>query len=163
MARKKHHKKKHHTRRRRHSMSGVGGGMTNVLAMVAGAVAGRVLQSKFESKVNPKILAAGQVALGIFLPKIVKNKIAAGIGAGMVVNGGVTALNQFGVISAVNGMVGAPDYSLDYVSGTDNLSILAGGVGVTDQGIMTGDSTDRLSVVAGDMEDMGYSDDESEY
>jgi len=160
MARKRHHKRKHTSRRRRHSMSGVGGGMTNVLAMVAGAVAGRVLQSKLESKVNPKILAAGQIALGIFLPKMVKNKIAAGIGAGMVVNGGVTALNQFGVISAVSGMA---DYSLDYVSGTDNLSILAGGVGVTDQGIMTGDSTDRLSVVAGDMEDMGYSDDESEY
>lgn len=159
MAKKRHHKKRH-TRRRRHSMSGVGGGMTNVLAMVAGAVAGRVLQSKFESKVNPKILAAGQIALGIFLPKIVKNKIAAGVGAGMVVNGGVTALNQFGVIAAVSGL--GADYSLDYVSGTDNLSVLAGGVGVTDQGIMTGD-TDRLSVVAGDMEDMGYSDDESDY
>ena len=161
MAKKRHHKRKHTSRRRRHSMSGIGGGMTNVLAMVAGAVAGRVLQSKLESKVNPKILAAGQIALGIFLPKMVKNKIAAGIGAGMVVNGGVTALNQFGVISAVSGMVGA-DYSLDYVAGTDNLSILAGGVGVTDQGIMTGD-VDRLSVLAGDMEDMGYMDDESEF
>lgn len=160
MAKRRHHKKRHTSRRRRHSMSGVGGGMTNVLAMVAGAVAGRVLQSKLESKVNPKILAAGQIALGIFLPKIVKNKIAAGVGAGMVVNGGVTALNQFGVIAAVSGL--GADYSLDYVSGTDNLSVLAGGVGVTDQGIMTGD-TDRLSVVAGDMEDMGYSDDESDY
>ena len=39
---------------------------------------------------------------------------------------------------------------------------IAGGVGVTDQGIMTGE-VDRLSVLAGDMEDMGYSDDESDY
>jgi hypothetical protein len=163
MARKKHPKKKHHSRRRRHSMSGTGANMANILGMVTGAIAGRILQNKLESKVNPKILAAGQVAAGIFLPKLWKNRFAVSLGSGMIVNGGVTLANQFGVVSAVSGMVGAPDYSLDYVSGTDNLSILAGGVGVTDQGIMTGDSTDRLSVVAGDMEDMGYSDDESEY
>jgi hypothetical protein len=162
MAKRKSSKKRKTSRRRRSSMGAVGGGMTNAIAMIAGAVTGRILQSKFESKVNPKILAAGQIALGIFLPKLVKNKLAAGVGAGMIVNGGVTALNQFGVISAVGQMT---DYTLDYVSGTDNLSILAGGVGVTDQGIMSGDS-DNLSIVAGDMEDMadmGYMDDESDY
>jgi hypothetical protein len=142
-------------------MSGVGTGMTNVLAMVAGAIAGRLLQNKLQDKVNPKLLAAGQIAAGMFLPKIAKSKLMSGVGTGMIVNGGVTLANQFGVIAAVGNMTG--DYSVDYISGTDNLSILAGGVGVTDQGIMTGD-TDRLSVVAGDMEDMsGYGDEESEY
>lgn len=159
MAKRRHHKKKHTSRRRRSSMSGVGGDMTNVLAMVAGAIAGRMVQNKFGST-NPKVVAAGQIAAGIFLPKIIKNKFVAGIGTGMVVNGGVTLASQFGVVSAIAG-IGA-DYSLDYVAGTDNLSILAGGVGVTDQGIMTGD-VDRLSVLAGDMEDMGYMDDESEF
>lgn len=160
MAKKRHHKKKH-SRRRRHTMSGVGSGMTSALSMIAGAVAGRILQSKLESKVNPKILAVGQIAAGVFLPKLVKNKFVAGVGTGMVINGGVTALNQFGVISAVSGMVGASDYSLDYVSGTDNLTAIAG-VGITDQGIMTGADTDRLSVVAGDMEDMMSGDDDGE-
>jgi hypothetical protein len=161
MAKKRHHKKKHHTRRRRHSaMSGIGGDMTNVLAMVAGAIAGRMIQNKLESKVSPKLVAAGQVAAGIFLPKFIKNKFVSGIGTGMIVNGGVTLANQFGVVAAVSGL--GADYSLDYVSGTDNLSILAGGVGVTDQGIMTGD-VDRLSVLAGDMEDMSGMDDDSEY
>jgi hypothetical protein len=141
-------------------MSGVGGDMTNVLAMVAGAIAGRMVQNKFGST-NPKVVAAGQIAAGIFLPKIIKNKFVAGIGTGMVVNGGVTLASQFGVVSAIAG-IGADDYQLNYVAGTDNLSILAGGVGVTDQGIMTGE-VDRLSVLAGDMEDMGYSDDESDY
>jgi hypothetical protein len=141
-------------------MSGVGTGMTNVLAMVAGAIAGRMIQNKLESKVNPKLVAAGQVAAGIFLPKFIKNKFVAGIGTGMVVNGGVTLASQFGVVSAIAG-IGA-DYSLDYVAGTDNLSILAGGVGVTDQGIMTGD-VDRLSVLAGDMEDMSGMDEDSDY
>ena len=157
---KRHHKKKHHARRRRHSsMSGVGVDMTNVLAMVAGAIAGRMVQNKFGGT-NPKVVAAGQIAAGIFLPKFVKNKFVAGIGTGMIVNGGVTLANQFGVVSAISGL--GADESLDYVAGTDNLSILAGGVGVTDQGIMTGE-VDRLSVLAGDMEDMGYSDDESDY
>jgi hypothetical protein len=141
-------------------MSGVGGDMTHVLAMVAGAIAGRMVQNKFGGT-NPKVVAAGQIAAGIFLPKFIKNKFVAGIGTGMVVNGGVTLANQFGVVSAIAG-IGASDYSLDYVAGTDNLSILAGGVGVTDQGIMTGD-VDRLSVLAGDMEDMSGMDDDSEY
>lgn len=159
MAKRRHHKRKH-TRRRRHSMSGVGGDMTNVLAMVAGAIAGRMVQNKFGGS-NPKIVAAGQIAAGILLPRFVKNKFVAGIGTGMVVNGGVTLANQLGVVSAVSGMVGASDYSLDYVSGTDNLTAIAG-VGITDQGIMTGD-TDNLSIVAGDLEDMGAMDEESDY
>jgi len=160
MAKRRHHKKKHTTRRRRHSaMSGVGGDMTQVLAMVAGAIAGRMVQNKFGGT-NPKVVAAGQIAAGIFLPKFIKNKFVAGIGTGMVVNGGVTLASQFGVVSAIAG-IGA-DYSLDYVAGTDNLSILAGGVGVTDQGIMTGD-VDRLSVLAGDMEDMSGMDEDGDY
>ena len=159
MAKRHHKKRKHHTRRRRHTMSGVTGDVTNVLAMVAGAIAGRMVQNKFGGT-NPKVIAAGQIAAGIFLPKLVKNKFVAGIGTGMIVNGGVTLANQFGVVSAISGL--GADYSLDYVSGTDNLTAIAGGVGITDQGIMTGD-TDRLSVVAGDMEDMGMVDDESEY
>ena len=159
MAKRRHHKRKHTSRRRRSSMSGVGGDMTHVLAMVAGAIAGRMVQNKFGGT-NPKVVAAGQIAAGIFLPKFIKNKFVAGIGTGMVVNGGVTLASQFGVVSAIAG-IGA-DYSLDYVAGTDNLSILAGGVGVTDQGIMTGD-VDRLSVLAGDMEDMSGMDDDSDY
>lgn len=161
MAKRRSHKKKH-TRRRRHSMSGVGGGMTNVIAMVAGAVAGRLVQNKLQDKVNPKLVAAGQIAAGIFLPKFVKNKFVAGIGTGMIVNGGVTLANQFGVVSAISGMVGADEYSLDYVSGTDSLNVIAGDesgdMGYTDQGIMTG--TDNLSVVAGDMEDLDLQDGE---
>jgi hypothetical protein len=100
-------------------MGAMGGNLTTVLSMVGGAVIGRILQSKLESKVNPKLLAGGQVAVGLFLPKFVKSKLGAGLGAGMVVNGGVTLLNQFGVISAISGTdtdveyIGAYDYSDD--------------------------------------------------
>jgi len=160
MARRKSHKRKSTHRRRRSHMGATGGNMTTILSMVAGAVAGRILQSKLSSKVDPKIVAVGQIAVGLMLPRFVKNKIAAGIGAGMVVNGGVTTLSQFGVISAVAG-IGAADYALDYVSGTDNLSVIAGDdsdMGFTDQGIFSG--TDNLSVIAGDYEDLSS---ESDY
>jgi len=160
MARRKSHKRKSTHRRRRSHMGATGGTMTTMLSMVAGAVAGRILQTKLSSKVDPKILAVGQIAVGLMLPRFVKNKIAAGIGTGMVVNGGVTALSQFGVISAVAG-IGAADYALDYVSGTDNLSVLAGDdddMGFVDQGVFSG--TDNLSVIAGDYEDLSS---ESDY
>ena len=160
MARRKSHKRKSTHRRRRSHMGATGGTMTTMLSMVAGAVAGRILQSKLSSKVDPKILAVGQIAVGLVLPRFVKNKFVAGIGTGMVINGGVTALSQFGVISAVAG-IGAADYALDYVSGTDNLSVLAGDdsdMGFTDQGIFSG--ADNLSVIAGDYEDLSS---ESDY
>ena len=162
MAKRRHHKKRSH-RRRRSSMSGTGAGMTQALAMVAGAVIGRVVSTKLSSKVNPKILAGGQIALGYFLPKFVKNKFAQGIGAGMIVNGGVSALQSFGVISAISG-VGADvqvDYlgeDLDEMSGSANIQEIAGGmdseVGYFDEGIMSGSGD--ISILAGDGEDYDY-------
>lgn len=152
MARRRKSQKRKSSRRRRYSsMSGVGAGLTGVASMVAGAIIGRVLQNRLSSKVNPKYLAIGQIAVGTLLPKFVKNKLVSGIGTGMVVNGGVTALSTFGVISAVSGM---NDYEVDYVSGTDQLSEIAGddmydgSMGVIDEGTMSG--TDELSSIAGD-------------
>ena len=161
MARKRHHKKRHH--RRRSHMSGTGGTVTNALAMVAGAVIGKVVSTKLSDKVNPKILAGGQIALGVFLPKMVKNKFVAGIGTGMIVNGGVQALQSFGVISAISGFtdgvkvdfVSGDDF--DSVSGSANIQEIAGGIdemGLMDPGIMSGSSD--ISILAGDDEDFDY-------
>jgi len=157
MARRKHHKKATHRRKR--SMSGVGGSqLTSVLVMAAGAIAGRVVQNKFSSTVNPKLLAGGQVALGLMLPKFVKNKMVASFGTGMAINGVVTVAASFGVISAVSGMAGTTDYQLDYVGedGDDmgapgDLSAIAGEddsdyMGVLDEGTMSGDN---LAILAG--------------
>lgn len=158
MARRKtHHKRKTHRRKRSH-MGATGGNFTTMLSMVAGAVAGRILQSKLESKVDPKILAGGQVVAGMFLPKFVKNKIGAGIGAGMVVNGGVTLLNKFGVISAISGDGATVSYEDESMSGSSDIQTIAGDdmddMGYTDYGTMSGGSSD-ISVLAGD-EDFDY-------
>ena len=159
MARKRSSRKSTSKRRRRSSMGATGSNVTTMLSMVAGAVAGRILQSKLSQKIDPKYVAIGQIAAGIFLPKIVKNKFVAGIGTGMVINGGVTVLNSFGVIQAVAGMAGVDDTQLEFVAG-DDLSVIAGEnedyMGVSDQGIFSG--TDPLSVIAGDFEDMDGAD-----
>lgn len=141
-------------------MSGMAGGMTSILSMVAGAVMGKVLSTKLADKVPTKFLAAGQIAAGIFLPKFVKNKFVAGIGTGMIINGAVTGLQSFGVISAINGMVGADEISYDYdtMSGTDELQAIAGGY--TDEGTFSGTS-DLSTIAAMDMED--GMDDDSDY
>jgi len=155
MAKRRHHKKSH--RRRRSSVSGTGAGMTHALAMVAGAVIGRVVSTKLSSKVNPKILAGGQIALGLFLPKFVKNKFAVGIGQGMIVNGGVSALQSFGVISAISGL--GADVQVDYLgededgmSGSADIQEIAGGmdseIGYYDEGIMSGSGD--ISILSGD-------------
>jgi len=143
MARRKSSKKRYSRRRKSSGMSGVKGNITFIASSVAGAVIGKMVQSKLSDKVNPKILAGGQIALGLFLPKFVKSEIGKGLGTGMVVNGGVTMLQQFNVLS------GLGQYDMTYVddsmSGDDNLNVIAG--------------DDDLSIVAGDdMDDMGYMD-----
>ena len=151
MARRKKRSTKRYGRRRRMSGVGATGNITGILSMVAGAVIGKVIATKMADKVNSKILAGGQIAAGILLPKFVKNKFVAGIGTGMVINGAVSGLQSFGVISAINGVVGADPIEYEYMSGTDELSTLAGG-DYLDEGTMTG--TDELSTIAAmDMED----------
>lgn len=158
--RKKRYGKK--TSRRRSRVGAAGGQLTDALAMVAGAVIGRVVSSKLSTKVNPKILAGGQIVLGMYLPKLVKNKFASGIGAGMIVNGGVQALTSFGVISAISGI--GQDMQIDYVSGDDmemddmsgsaDIQEIAGmedsTMGLYDEGIMSGSSD--IAILAGDDE-----------
>jgi len=155
MARRKSSKRKT-TRRRRSHMGATGGNLTTMLSMVAGAVAGRILQTKLQDKVNPKILAGGQVVAGMFLPKLVKSKIGAGLGAGMIVNGGVTLLNSFGVISAISGDGAMVSYEDESMSGSADIQTIAGDdddMGYTDYGTMSGSSD--ISVIAGD-EDFDY-------
>jgi len=152
MARRR--KKRTSYRRRSRSMSGFGGGtMGNMVGIVAGAVVGKVVATKF-SNMNPKIMAAVQIGAGVMLPRFMKNNFVRNMGTGLIVNGAVTGLQSFGVISAINGFVGADNVSYDYeMSGTDELTAIAG---YEDEGIMTG--TDELqSIAAIDLEDeMGY-------
>ena len=122
MARRKHHKK-HRNRRRRHSGIGAtGSDMMTVAGLLAGAVAGKVIANKLLPNVNPKYTALGQVAAGFVLPKVVKNNFVKAIGAGMIVNGGMSALSSFGVLSGI----GADDTSVEFISGVSDIETIAG-------------------------------------
>ena len=154
------------TRRRRSSISGVGGkGDYQQLAMMAGGlIIARIATAKLGAKVNPKVLAVGQIAAGIFIPKMVKNNaMVSAISKGIALNGVMSGLQSFGVIQGIAGMVGADEGQLEILSGTDELGILAGDDGefgaLEDQGIMSG--TDRLDVVAGSWDEQlsGFDDD----
>lgn len=122
MARRKRHTKKH-TRRRRHSgMGAVGTGMTHILGLVAGAVAGKMLRSKTLPNVDDKFKSLGEIAIGIALPRFVKNDFVKAMGAGMIVDGGTSALSSFGIMSGI----GADDVSMEYLSGSDEIQTIAG-------------------------------------
>jgi len=136
MAKRRKHKKSSH-RRKRANMGAIGGTFGTLLTMGAGAILGRLVQGKLESKVNPKLLAGGQVVAGLFLPKLVKNKVGAGIGNGMAVNGIVTLANQFGIVSAISGTDSEMEYVGEYDG--DEMGYADSSIaGDLDEGIMSG-------------------------
>jgi len=154
MRKKRSHKKSHHKRRRSHGMGAMGGGLMNIVGLVAGAAAGRIVATKLLPNIDSKIKNAGVIALGAFVfPKLIKGGLGSSIGAGMVAAGGLGVMQDFNVIGAIEDTLSIPltvsgvpeDISL--IAGYD--SVMAGGDDVmagTYEG--SGDS-DELSVLAG--------------
>ena len=124
--RKRHKKRISGVRRRRHSTKMSGIDTTNILGVVAGAVAAGYLNKLVGNKVNDKVLAGGKVALGIALPMFFKSgstkNIVAGIGSGMIAVGSVDLLKSFGALSGdfdipvING-----DFDIPVINGDDEL------------------------------------------
>jgi hypothetical protein len=123
-------------------MSGTGAGMTSVVSMLAGAVVGKIAISKFASGFDPKMAAAGEIAVGFAVNRFVKNPFIKGMGTGMMIGGGLQALTSFGVISAISGL--GAGVEVDYMSGDDEMN----GLGYDDE--MSGSSTiDTLAGYSG--------------
>jgi hypothetical protein len=99
--RKRHHAKKHTTRRRRHSMSGVKGSASSILGLVGGGLlayqVAKLVKSSTPSSTSATMgsyLANGiPVALGLYMPKILKSELGKNLGAGMIAAGGVGLAN----------------------------------------------------------------------
>jgi hypothetical protein len=140
MAYRKSRKKGQKKTSRRRRMSGMGSNVImQALGLVAGAAAGRIVSSssKILPNIDSKIKNAGVVALGVFLPKFVKNPISASVGAGMIAVGGLGLLQSTGVIGAIEDSMELP------------VSVMAG----DDLSVIAGYSSDNLSVIAGDYSD----------
>jgi hypothetical protein len=136
--RRKKSSKKRSVRRRRSSMGAMGGGLNNVLGIVAGAAIGRIVANKLLPNVDSKIKNAGVAVLGAFgMPKLIKGSFGTSIGAGMVAAGGIGLLSDFGVVGAIEDTLSLP---LTVGQVEDGISVIAG-----DDSVMAGD----MSVIAG--------------
>jgi len=99
--------------RRRRSMVGAAGSMVmDIAGVVAGAVIAKQLNKVL--KFDAKILAAGKIALGVLLPKFVKNPIINSVGQGMIAVGGTELIGSF-----IPALSGADDVVL--LSGMDEM------------------------------------------
>jgi hypothetical protein len=116
MARRKHHAKKHTSRRRRHSsMHGISGMATNAVAVIAGGVAAQFIGNMIDKMATTNttvaqyksyIEAGIPIAVGLYLPKLVKSEIGKNIGTGMIAVGGVKLFQGLGVVSGMPAVSG---------------------------------------------------------
>ena len=148
-------KKRKVSRRRRSRVGAIKGtNITNVLGIVAGAVAGRLVAKKVLPNVDEKIKNAGVIALGAFgMPMILKSDLGKAIGNGMIASGGAGLLGSF--IPAIAGVeedflefpvqVGEVDDEISVISGDD---VMAG-----DGEVMAGDDLSLLSGMEEEEED----------
>jgi len=154
MRRKRSHKKSHHKRRKSHGMGAMGGGLMNIVGLVAGAAAGRIVATKLLPNIDSKIKNAGVIALGAFVfPKLIKGGLGSSIGAGMVAAGGLGVMQDFNVIGAIEDTLSIP---LTVSGVPEDISLIAGYY--DSENVMAGDEVlagddNELSVLAGLDED----------
>jgi len=105
------------TRRRRVGAAG-GGLIMDVLGITAGAIVARKVDS-FLPNLNPTIRNAAKVAVGVALPKFVKNPMIKAVGDGMIAVGGA------GLVGGLVPALGATDEVL-VISGADEINEVNG-------------------------------------
>lgn len=142
--RKKATKKSSHRRKRRR-ISGVNDASGMVMkagGLVVGAIAARELNTvvvKMFPSLTPLMSGIGQMAVGYFLPKLVKGNAFIGyLGDGMIANGGMVTVVSTGIISGandriayrINGVANLPVIGktgkLPMVNGVANLPVIGG-------------------------------------
>jgi hypothetical protein len=101
--------------------------LMTVGGLAAGAIAAKQLNKVL--KFDARILAAGKVALGVALPKLVKNPFMASVGNGMIAVGATELVGAF-----VPALAGADDVVL--LSGMDEIGELDEMSGMDEIGAM---------------------------
>lgn len=130
-------------RRKSRKMGAIGKSfLMDAAGLVAGAAAARILTSsgKILPNLDAKIKSAGVIALGAFLPKLVKGSFGKSIGDGMVAAGGIGLLQATNVLGAIDQAMEIP------------VSVMAG----DDLSVIAGYGEDNLSVIAGMDEEYSY-------
>lgn len=123
MARRKKSKKSYSRRRRR--MGAIGGSnVTNVLGIVGGAIAARMVVSKVLPNVDTKIKNAGVIALGVFMPKLLKGDLGKALGNGMIAVGGAGLVTEF--LPGLGAIEETIEFPVTVGEVPDNISVIAG-------------------------------------
>jgi hypothetical protein len=99
-------KKSSHRKHRRHRVGAINVKQVGmkVLGVAAGAFAARTLYNvvvKNYPTIAPQYIGLGEVALGVLVPKFIKNDIGGGIGDGLIAIGSLTAMQNFGLINGI--------------------------------------------------------------
>lgn len=95
------------TRRRRRSVSGIGKmDMQNTIGLIVGGIGSQFVEGFLPaaSTLDPKIISAAKIGIGLFLPGLVKGKgsgITKGIADAFIVTGAIGLAQDFGVVSGV--------------------------------------------------------------
>ena len=117
MARRKSHRRRSTSRRRRiggilsqDKLMKAGGAILGVVAIgFMNEKIGEMKNADGTPKIDPKLVALGEVVLGFVLPNFIKNDLVEGVGLGMIAAGGVNAAKEFGVLSGIP-IVGGVDH-----------------------------------------------------
>lgn len=152
MAKRKRNKrsKMSGVKRRRHSVGAID--FTNILSVVAGAVAGGMVNKLIpaDSKIDPRIVSGGKVALGVALPMLAKSgstkNMLAGVGSGMIAVGSVELLKA--LVPTMMSGIGEDEFVSVSLDGIGE-SVLAEDVLSGDIDVINGD----IDVINGDEED----------
>ena len=120
---KRHHKKPvHHRRRRMGGIGAVKGSAMTAVYAVAGAAAAQLLTKVLPSTLDARISAAAPVAVGLFLPKLIKGEAGKGLATGMIAVGGLKLVQSFGVLNGIGAVSSNVNYSTPLIGATYNRS-----------------------------------------
>jgi len=118
---KRHHKKPvHHRRRRMGGIGAVKGSAMTAVYAVAGAAAAQLLTKVLPSTLDARISAAAPVAVGLFLPKLIKGEAGKGLATGMIAVGGLKLVQSFGVLNGIGALANDVNYSVPLVGAMYN-------------------------------------------
>ena len=147
-------RKKTKTVTRRRRVGAVGGSNVSTFAGVAvGALAARLISTKFLANMDTKIQSAIQVGAGVFL-SMQKNPLVKGAGLGMLGAGVISAGQSFNLISGIPGkssyLQNEPGDIMRSISGGENVNYLGNPEGSPDCAVIGDrDGQEQYPVISG--------------
>lgn len=150
MARRKKLTKKISRRRKSRKMGAVGAsGITSALFTIVGGVAARFVSNtingtNLDASYKGYVAAAAPIAVGLFLPKFIKNDMGKALGTGMIAVGGLGLVQSTGVLKGIDGM----DDMMPVIAGYNNYMALAPTT-QNSRGVIAGMDARTAAILAG--------------